>query len=48
MGANDNILLVRDVLAFMVQDTGVMRDEYKGPWLGAVRPRLHWHTTQLS
>lgn len=48
MTAYDNILLVRDVLTFMVQDTGVMREEYKGPWLGAVRPRLHWRTTQLS
>lgn len=47
-GANDTILLVRDVLAFIVQDTGVMREEYKGPWLGAVRPRLHWQTTQLN
>jgi lipopolysaccharide transport system ATP-binding protein len=47
-GARDNILLVRDVLTFMVQDTGVMREEYAGPWLGTVRPRLHWHTTQLS
>ena len=47
-GATDNILLVRDVLAFMVRDTGMMRAEYTGPWLGAVRPRLEWETTQLQ
>jgi len=46
--AYDNIVLARDVLSFTVQDTGVMRKEYTGKWLGAVRPRLDWHTTQLS
>jgi lipopolysaccharide transport system ATP-binding protein len=43
-----NIILVKDVLSFTVQDTGVMRKEYTGPWIGAVRPRLDWKTTQLT
>jgi lipopolysaccharide transport system ATP-binding protein len=46
--ATDNVIVARDVLAFDVQDTGEMRDEYSGPWLGAIRPRLAWDTTQLE
>lgn len=48
MTATDNIILVRDILTFTVQDTGAMRKEYTGKWIGAVRPRLHWQTTQLN
>ncbi len=48
MTATDTIVLVRDVLTFTVQDTGAMRKEYTGKWIGAVRPRLHWQTTQLN
>lgn len=48
MTAHDNIIVMRDVLTFAVQDTGAMRREYTGEWLGAVRPRLHWQTTQLN
>ena len=44
----DNILSARDVLTFSVQDIGTMRAEYSGKWLGAVRPRLEWKTTQLD
>lgn len=46
--AYDNIVLIRDVLSFNVRDTGEMRKEYTGPWLGAVRPRLYWQTSQLD
>ena len=48
MTAYDNIILVRDILSFTVQDTGLMRKEYTGKWIGAVRPRLNWQTTQLT
>ncbi|MBI5572116.1 MAG: ABC transporter ATP-binding protein [Desulfomonile tiedjei] len=48
MTANDNIIIMRDILTFTVQDTGAMRKEYTGKWIGAVRPRLHWQTTQLN
>lgn len=44
----DNVISLRDVLPFTVRDTGVMREEYTGEWLGAVRPRLDWKTTQLE
>jgi hypothetical protein len=45
---SDNILVARDVLSFEVRDTGEMRQEYSGPWIGAVRPRLGWETVQLT
>lgn len=44
----DNIIVMRDVLTFTVQDTGAMRKEYTGKWIGTVRPRLQWHTTPLD
>ena len=47
-GAFDNIIVVRDVLSFSVVDSGSMRKEYTGPWLGAVRPRLSWRTRQIE
>jgi lipopolysaccharide transport system ATP-binding protein len=47
-GATDIILFVKDVITFNVNDTGLMRQEYMGPWLGTVRPRLDWRTIQLS
>lgn len=48
MTATDNIIVLRDILTFTVQDTGAMRKEYTGKWIGAVRPRLHWRTTQWN
>lgn len=44
---NDNIIVVKNILSFTVHDTGMMRKEYTGKWIGAVRPRLDWHTVQL-
>jgi lipopolysaccharide transport system ATP-binding protein len=37
-----------DAVAFTVHDTGVMREEFTGPWPGAVRPRMAWETEQLG
>ena len=35
-------------LSFVVHDTGAMRQEYSGSWLGpVVRPRLNWRTSKL-
>lgn len=36
------------VLSFNVHDTGEMRKEFLGNWIGVVRPRLYWHTEQLE
>jgi len=48
VGAHDNIIVMRDVLSFNVVDTGLMREEYHGEWIGAVRPCLDWRTVQLE
>lgn len=38
------VVLEEDVLVFDVTDTGVMRKEWYGGWIGTVRPRLAWYT----
>lgn len=36
-------------LSFLVHDTGAMRREYTGPWIGpVVRPKLEWKTQPTS
>ncbi len=37
-----------EILTFNAVDHGAMRKEYTGMWIGAIRPRLPWHTRQLS
>jgi len=39
---------VEGAVAFTVHDTGYMRDEYTGGWLGVVRPKLDWATDYLG
>jgi lipopolysaccharide transport system ATP-binding protein len=34
----------REAVSFTVHDTGEMRKEYTGHWIGVVRPKLEWHT----
>jgi lipopolysaccharide transport system ATP-binding protein len=36
-----------EVVSFMVHETGAMRREYGGGWLGVVRPKLSWRTQFL-
>ena len=48
LGATDNILLIRDVITFNVNDTSLLRQEYIGTWPGAARPRLDWKTIQIN
>ncbi|NJN80845.1 MAG: ABC transporter ATP-binding protein [Caldilineaceae bacterium] len=38
----------RDVISFVVNDTGAMRQEYGGTWMGVVRPKFPWQTEQLN
>ncbi len=47
-GAEDHIVELRDALVFTVRDSGAMRGEYMGKWLGVVRPRLRWETMPLA
>lgn len=41
-------IMEKDVLSFDVHDTGEMRKEFYGGWLGVVRPKLAWHTAFIS
>lgn len=34
----------RDVFSFNVHETGAMRKEYMGAWIGSIRPKLAWDT----
>jgi len=44
---SNTIALEDYAVYFRVQDTGAMRKEYYGQWLGVVRPRLAWHTERM-
>ena len=39
---------VDEAISFVIHDTGEMRKEYTGGWLGVVRPKLEWHTELLT
>jgi lipopolysaccharide transport system ATP-binding protein len=38
----------KEVASFTVHETGAMRAEYAGAWIGVVRPKLAWQTEQLD
>jgi lipopolysaccharide transport system ATP-binding protein len=40
----DTIVLKDYILSFTVHDTGEMRKEFTGEWIGSVRPKLSWNT----
>jgi len=47
--ASNHIVFEREILNFTVMETGAMRKEFPtGPWLGIIRPRLNWETTQVE
>ena len=41
-------VFARDAIRFNVHDTGAMRAEFGGRWIGVIRPRLAWHTIRQS
>ncbi|MCK4827714.1 ABC transporter ATP-binding protein, partial [bacterium] len=47
-GAHDNILFKRNIISFEVKEALHIRKDYQGKWIGAIRPILHWKTTQLE
>lgn len=47
-GAYDSIIVKRSAISFDVQEAPGDRSEFLGEWIGAVRPRLLWRTTQLE
>ena len=40
--------IAKEVLSISVVETGEMRAEYNGQWIGLIRPKLQWITTKLS
>lgn len=47
-GLAETQVLREDVLSFHVHDTGEMRGQYFGHWLGVVRPKLPWSTEKIE
>lgn len=41
-------LNIQDVMSFTGVDTGEMKKEYNGDWVGLVRPKLSWQTEKIS
>ncbi len=41
-------IVVHDAVSFSVYETGGMRAEFTGHWIGVVRPRLAWRTEPLD
>ncbi len=39
---------MNDVVAFTVHESGEMRKEYAGGWIGVVRPKLAWQTEKIG
>jgi lipopolysaccharide transport system ATP-binding protein len=43
-----DMAVVEDALSFTVTDTGAMRKEYSGEWIGQIRPKMAWNTNFLG
>ncbi|HLM55418.1 MAG TPA: ABC transporter ATP-binding protein [Pyrinomonadaceae bacterium] len=41
-------VIVNEAVSFNVHESGAMRKEYGGYWLGVVRPKLAWQSEQLE
>ncbi|MHC9544287.1 MAG: ABC transporter ATP-binding protein [Vulcanimicrobiota bacterium] len=46
--AADNFIFHKNAISFDVEETSEWRTDFLGEWLGAVRPRLFWETTQIE
>jgi lipopolysaccharide transport system ATP-binding protein len=46
--ASDNIFFMNNVISFNAVESQERRKDYLSLWFGAVRPLLHWETTQLE
>jgi hypothetical protein len=40
--------IAQEVLEFRVLDTGEMRKEYSGDWIGQIRPKMYWETRSVE
>jgi len=43
-----NMTVAEEVLTFEVHETGDMRQEYIGGWVGQIRPKLEWDTIKVA
>lgn len=41
-------VFAKEIVSFTVHETGIMRKEYGGGWIGVVRPKLAWQTQYLQ
>ncbi len=46
--ASNDSAIAENVLRFSVEETGEMRKEYVGEWIGLIRPKLAWNTSYLN
>jgi hypothetical protein len=37
--------IAENAISFAVEETGEMRKEYTGEWIGLIRPKLNWETS---
>lgn len=44
----NNMAIIEDALQFNVVDSGSMRKEYIGHWIGQIRPKMLWETKYLG
>jgi lipopolysaccharide transport system ATP-binding protein len=44
----NDLAVVEEALSFTVTDTGEMRKEYGGDWIGLIRPKMAWNTDFLG
>ena len=44
----ENMTAAEEVLSFETHETGAMRKEHVGTWIGQVRPKLEWQTVKLT
>jgi len=44
----NEMAIVQEVLSFSVVETGKMRKEYTGGWIGMIRPKMNWKTEYLK
>ncbi len=40
--------IAKEVLSLSITETGEMRSEYTGQWIGLIRPKLKWYTSKKS
>ena len=43
-----DMAIAKEVLSISIIETGDMRAEYTGTWIGLIRPKLRWVTTKLK